>query len=251
MKRIVHLLALVYLSACSPPVTTAFPTDTPTALPSPTETIVWFPPTSTPTVFPSPVITPTEDLRPGQGETLLQDDFDSGEAWSLVTNGNSSVSIINNHLTLALSEPGSFLFSTRNEPVFADFYIEINAKPSLCVGADEYGLLVRVSSSLEYYRFSLSCDGRARLDRFFDGQISSVVPWISHGVITPGALSTSRLAVWANGDQMRFFVNDQFLFSARDTVLYTGTLGVFVRTAGETPVTVSFTDMVVRQILEQ
>lgn len=250
MKRKVYLLVLFYLSACAPIETTPFPIDTPTSVPTSTETIVWFPPTNTPTIFPSPVITPTEELRPGLGEVLLQDEFDTGGAWSLITGETSSVSIINNHLTLALSEPSSFLFSTRHEPVFGDFYVEITASPSLCQAADEYGLLVRVSGSLEYYRFSLSCDGRARLDRFYGGQISSIVPWVSHGIIPPGVPSSSRLAVWALGEQLRFFVNDQFLFSARDTVLYTGTLGVFVRTAGETPVTVSFTDMVVNHILE-
>jgi hypothetical protein len=158
--------------------------------------------------------------------------------------------VVNGRLTLALSEPNTFLFTTRHTPVFADFYLEITASPKLCRGTDEYGLLVRVTGSLEYYRFSLSCDGRARADRYINGIVTSIAPWTPNGVIPTAVPSSVRLGVWALGGEIRFFVNDQFLFSVRDTLLYAGTVGVFVRTAGETPVTVSFTELVVRGLTE-
>jgi hypothetical protein len=42
---------------------------------------------------------------------------------------------------------------------------------------------------------------------------------------------------------MRFFVNDEYQFSASDPVFTGGVLGAFARSAGDTPVTVSFSDL--------
>jgi hypothetical protein len=130
----------------------------------------------------------------------------------------------------------------------SDFYAEITASPTLCRDQDEYGLLLRVSEDQDYYRFSLSCDGHARLDRVIGQDASSPQPWVLSGAIPPGAPSVSNLAVWAAGSEIRFFVNDEYLFTIHDPVLPTGLLGVFARSASDMAVTVNFSDLVVREI---
>jgi hypothetical protein len=50
------------------------------------------------------------------------------------------------------------------------------------------------------------------------------------------------------GEDMRFFVNDQFQFAIRDPMLTSGAIGVFVRSSGETAVTVNFSDFVIYNI---
>jgi hypothetical protein len=47
---------------------------------------------------------------------------------------------------------------------------------------------------------------------------------------------------------MRFFVNDEYQFTVSDPLLPAGSLGVFARSAGDMDVTVSFTDLIVRDI---
>ena len=106
-------------------------------------------------------------MRPGQGQIIFEDSFDAEGEWSLVSGSAGSAQVVNGRLTLALAVPKTFMFTTRQSPVFDNFYMEITANPSLCRGADEYGILVRVTVNLEYYRLSLSCDGRARVDRYF------------------------------------------------------------------------------------
>jgi hypothetical protein len=56
------------------------------------------------------------------------------------------------------------------------------------------------------------------------------------------------LAVWAVGKEMRFFVNDYYIFSVSDPAQAKGNLGVFARSAGEMAVTVSFSDLEVREV---
>lgn len=240
-----------FLGACAPAAMTELPVEptlTPTVTPTLTATIVWFPPTSTPTPFPTRIVTPTEDFRTDLGEILLSDDFSSPDSWLLGKSTSSSAALGKNELTIAISEPGAYQYSVRQTPVLSDFYAEITASPTLCRGQDEYGLLIRMASSGDFYRFSLSCDGQVRMDRVVGGTASSPQPWTPSGSVPPGAPSSSRLAVWANGKEMRFFVNDEYQFTVSDPLLPAGNLGVFARSAGELDVTVSFTDLIVYDI---
>lgn len=228
------------------------PTPLPSLAPSPTltntPTVVWFPATKTPTVLPTLTRTPTPDLLPGLGEIIVEDDFSTGEAWLLKTTPEASVAVANNHITLALSLEQGFLFSLRTEPVLSDFYAEITASPNLCGPEDEYGLMVRTTPALSYYRFAISCDGEAKVIKVSRNSTSVLVPPERYAVIPGAAPSSSRLAVWANGEDIRFFINNQFLFSIRDTVLKQGTFGVFVRTAGEKAVSVNYSDLLIYQV---
>jgi hypothetical protein len=163
--------------------------------------------------------------------------------WTVGHSPAGSTAISNNELTVAVSEPRGYLYSLRKQPALSDFYAEITASPSICRGADEYGLLLRFSKAQDFYRFSLTCDGQVRLDRFLSGRASSPQPLIFSGAVPPGAPSMSRLAVLAQGKEMRFFVNGEYQFTVQDPSLPNGSLGVFARAAGDDAVTVNFSDL--------
>lgn len=250
LRFLVSMCILIVLSGCLPAQTPLPPEPTSTQSPTltPTATIVWFPPTPTPTASPSPVVTPTLDVDPPVGEIILSDDFSDDRIWTLGQTASASAALGKNALTLALTQPDGYLYSLRSQPALSDFYAEINARPSLCRGNDEYGLLLRVSEDLEFYRFSLSCNGEVRLDKYYQGRASSPKPPELSGAFPPGSLSSIRLGVWASGSDLRFYINDQHQFSVRDRSLTSGLLGVFVRSAGDTAVTVTFSDLVIREI---
>lgn len=234
------------LSGCLPGASTRTPLPSDTPVPptaTSTPTIVWFPPTRTPTPFPTPVITPTLEGSLLAGELLLRDDFSSGEAWPLGRTAGSSIALGVNELTLALSTPRGYLYALRKESLVADFYLEVTASPAICRGEDEYGLLLRVSPELEFYRFSLSCNGQVRLDKYFQGRASSPEPWMYSGQVPPGAPSQSRLAVAARGREMVFFINGEQQFTLSDPSLASGAFGFFIRAAGEEAMTISFSNL--------
>jgi hypothetical protein len=58
-----------------------------------------------------------------------------------------------------------------------------------------------------------------------------------------GAPGEVRLGVWASGTELRFFLNGHFQFGVSDPTLKQGSLGVFARAVGSTPVTVLFSDL--------
>ena len=226
-----------------------------TVAPAPTATLepttVWFPPTATFTPFPTlEPATPTPDLRAGLGELILEDDFSQGEFWELGFTSQGSVALGKNTLSLATEGGKIYLYSIRNQPILADFYIEVTASVSLCSERDEYGLLLRVSPEGGMYRFALACDGYTRMDRLAQGGMYSPVPWTPSGAVLPGAPGTARLAVWAVGTEMRFFINDIYQYTVRDPLLYSGQIGVFARSVNDEPLTVNFSDLVVYAVGE-
>jgi hypothetical protein len=248
---LVYLVLIFLFSACTIVQTTVvLPTDT--QLPpitTVTPTIVWFPPTATLTPFPTPIVTPTADMRPKIGRILFEDDFSDPDVWTLSHSEAGSLALGKNELTVAIGELNAYLFSVRAEPTFTDFYLEITAQTSLCRGLDEYGVLFRVSPAIDYYRFSLSCNGQVRLDRIISGNASSPQPWLLSGSVPPGAPGSARIGIAAEGSTMEFFVNDKYQFSIQDPLLTSGGLGVFARSTNKMAVTVNFSNLVVYEVV--
>jgi hypothetical protein len=251
MKNILLVIFLIlFFAACSASPSPAV-LSTETSTPSPaiaTSTVVWFPPTPTHTPFPTQVITPTADMRPQLGEIIFEDDFSDPQKWSLSQTDLGSAAMAMNELTIAIGETNMTLSSIREQPVLSDFYLEVTASPSICRNLDEYGVLLRVTSADDFYRFSLSCNGQVRLDRLIGGQASSPQPWLLSGAVPPGAPSSSLLGISAVGPNMDFFVNGQFQFSVKDPLLSSGGIGLFARSANKMAVTVNFSDLVVYNI---
>jgi hypothetical protein len=213
----------------------------PTATPSPTPTIVWFPATPTPSPAPIATLPPTQQMNPGIGPSVLTDDFSQEQLWDTAVSDLGSVAIDRNRLTLA-AQPGIHLLSFRQGSTFGDFYAEITARPSLCRGGDEYGFLVR-GRPVAYYRFALSCNGTVRADRISVDTRRPLQEAVASGDVPPGAPGEVRIGVWAFGTEMRLFLNGRFQFSISDANYPSGGLGVFVDSAGDTPLTVTFSEL--------
>lgn len=257
MTRLLIVLMIAWLAfalvACTPLNTPLppEPTITPTETLPPTATIEWFPPTATntPLATATQALTPTLDLTPKYGALIFNDDFNEPELWTLGRGPDGTMAIGVSELTLAVSRARGQLISLRRDIELEDFYIEVTASPSICRGADEYGIVLRVTPSQEFFRFALTCDGRARVDRYFRGQASSPQPLEYFGAVPPGAPSRSRLAVWLLGREMRFYANGEYLFSVSDPSLPAGKLGLYARANGEEMVTVNFSDLSVYEAL--
>lgn len=243
------LAGLVACQAGATPEPTLTPSPLPaTATQTPPATIVWFPPTATHTPFPTPVVTPTEALPTEVGAPIFKDDFSQPGLWESAPNPGGSVSIVNEELTIAITEPGGFVYAARRGPVLTDFQVEVTAHTSLCAGLDEYGLMLRLTPESDYYRFSLSCDGQVRLDRIYRGGAASLETWAPGSGVPPGAPGQVRFGVRVAGQEMRFFVADQHQFTIEDPQISAGVIGLFARSANENAVTVSFSQLDVYEL---
>jgi hypothetical protein len=246
------IMVLLGLAGCLPAPPPELPEFTPVATPSisPSPTIVWFPPTATFTPMPSPTHNssfPTSETRAQHGDLIFIDNFDNPEKWTSGRTTAGSVVFGKGELSLGVAQPKGYLYSLRQETDLSDFYLEITASPSICRDEDEYGVLFRISQTLDFFRFGLNCSGEARLDRFVSGVATSPQPPILSGSVPPGAPSSSQIGIWASNSEMRFYVNGEYLFTIRDSTLKSGGLGVYGRAAGDDAITINFSNLIVYQ----
>ena len=240
------LAMTVLMTACLPVnVTLTTATPPPSETLAPTETVVWFPATATPTLLTVPTYTGTPEMSPGIGKETLSDNFSDDSVWDTATADQGSASIMRNRLTLAV-QPGYYLSSMRHKTTVTDFYAEITARPILCRGEDNYGLIVRgVGSS--FYRFVLACNGQIRMERITGGTKLLIHEPVPSGD-APGAPGEVRIGVWAVGRDLRLFLNGRYQFGVMEPTFATGGIGVYVRAAGDSPVTVIFSDLTVYEV---
>ncbi len=250
-RRFFCILFPLLLSACTalpPPDLSVTPPEPSPSLP-PSPTIVWFPPSATPSPQIFPTQAPTPEKKPGIGNVILTDDFSLPDEWTLAASNEGSAAISRNLLTLAV-QPGIYMVSLRKDEILANFYAEITARPSLCRGQDEYGLLVR-ANAVAYYRFVLLCDGTERAERASTRSRDLLQPAMPSGDVPPGSPGEVRIGIWAYGPDLHFFLNGRYQFSITDRNYASGTLGVFAHSVGDTPVTVTFSDLVVYALTYQ
>lgn len=243
-------LMILILAACDalPIELTPVPPPATITPPPPTATIDWFPVSETPTTQPVPTFGPTPERKPGIGKLLLTDKFVSKGPWSPGASEEASIDVSRGRLTIAV-QPGVNAFRLRQGPALTNFYAEVTARPSLCRDGDEYGLLLRAPNNIAYYSFALACNGTSRVERVRVGKPSTPLqPPTPSADAPPGAPGEVRLGVWVSGPLMRFFLNGHYQYEVNDAIYPSGALGIFARSVGSTPVTVTFSDLAIYSV---
>ncbi len=242
LLRAIALAMTLTISSCAA-VDSILATPTPiisTETPRPTSTIVWFAPSETPTPQTLSTRAPTPEMRPNVGATIFRDDFSRASLWDLAASDEASAALNQNRLNLA-AQSGFYMLSLRHETSLANYYAEITAAPSLCRDQDSYGVLIR-ANAVAYYRFSLWCNGTVGAERV-SGKTRELLQKPLPSADAPLGAGEVRIGVWALGADIRLFLNGRYQFSIINKNYPSGTLGVFVNSAGNTPIVVSFSDL--------
>lgn len=230
------------------------PTSSPSPIPAETATPVWFPPTPTSTrIIVAIIPSATPDSSLASSPVLLQDGFNNPQSWQTSQSEGGNIAFGKGELSLAISQSKFSLTSLRkpsgaeNQAGLDNFYLEITVSPSLCLGDDQYGILFRVAYPGDAYRFLISCRGQERLERLQKNLASVVQDWVLSPQVIPEMPASYRVGILAAGSDLRFYINGIFQFGVRDAVLASGGLGVYTRSVGTSPLTVSFSDLVVHR----
>lgn len=260
MRKIIILqfLALLFIvmivGACSglnlaPATQTASPLPlkrTPT--PTPTPTRIWFPATATPLRQPTrAALIATLDQRPLSNTILIEDDFSVPGRWTTTRTEYGSVAYGLDELTIALKQKRTSLYSFFLEPVPDQYYLEMFVTPSLCKSEDLYGVAFRVQSNSDFYRLVLRCDGQIRVDLIRGGSVVTIVEQPTSGQLRPGALQEIPVALWLNANEVQVFIDGVYQFNVDQLLWRTGGIGVYARNACDTPLTVSFSQFILRE----
>jgi hypothetical protein len=246
-------------STDTPPAATDTVAPPPSDTPAPTDTVE---PSQTPSPIgventvtnPAPA---TPDPNEAVGDIVYQDPLDGTGGWFWTFSDDVSsfgVDIGRGQLKAVMSQTGAgwrFTISPDTLRV-GNQQVRLTARPEACAENDEYGLMFRASVDTEFnysmYLFKLRCGGAARFDLVQGIETTTLVDWTPSAAIQAGAGVANNLTVWMAGSEFRFYVNDQYLFSAQDSTLAEGFFGIYIydRTAGGE--TVYFEDLAARAV---
>lgn len=238
------------VSGCLPsatPPTAPPPLDTPTM--TPTVPFPTAPPTITET--PAPTLTPTPDIRQSFGPLLYTTSFDSAGGWRLGRDAFGVTSLEDGQLSVVVNQANSLRTILSPVQPVGDFYAEVSLHTALCQGDDEFGMVFRVNSLDEQYRFTVTCDGGLRLRRVLVGSSRAVLPFEqANASVMPHAPADNTLAVLARGPDFELFVNDISVIRAHDVALPVGKIGLAVSSATGGQTTITFDHFSVWSLVE-
>ena len=241
------------LPAAPAPLTAAPAAAAPAA---PSETVSASPALS---VLPTSAITPapaepTPDPNLGVGDIIYSDALDGSSGFGWTYESETVTFSIGGGQLNAVMKQGNVGPRLRGGPevTLGDQQLRVTARAHLCYARDEYGLLFRgqrdALGSLSAYVFKVSCGGEARVEVLRGGESAPVVDWTPAAALVSGAPSENTLMVWMVGDQFHFYVNERYLFSARDATFRAGLPGIYIRDRTNGGEAVSFLDLVARAV---
>ncbi len=151
-----------------------------------------------------------------------------------------------NEFTIALKNTRSSLYSFNANEMPNDYYLEMEIEPSLCSGADQFGLVFRTQSNQDFYRVMMGCDGVIRLDLVRSGSSVRLDEIQQSPQILSGPGTKVKLNVWLVENIFQIFINDVLQVEFYRLQWLSGGIGVLGRSSGENALTVSFSDLVLR-----
>lgn len=187
----------------------------------------------------------------GNEQILYQDNFSVGETGPWLVEGDSAgrSAVIDEQLVIRISTPGTMQFVTLPEPQFSDFSLQVDARLLNGSPQSSYGVLFRMESQTEFYRFAVTGDGMYMVERRNnDGSWARfVTDWTGAPVINQGVGAVNQLRVDAVGSTMRFFINGSLVHQVTDSQYASGTIALDAGTFGQGDLEVAFDNLVVKR----
>lgn len=216
---------------------------------SPTPTVVWFPPTNTPRPLNTPTPFPTEVFVLDQGEVLLSDDFSVPENWQTFRSSQGNAVVSNHELTLVLQDSANTITSYSTHPLLDNFYLSLDVNLSICsYYRDGYGINFRVQNSDNQYRWVFNCRGETRVEKIFQGKTYRLTDWAANGAVRVSGPQKFSIGIAADGSRLVFYAGNQPLMELNDGHISSGGFGLFAYSEGYASVSVSFSNLIVRQL---
>jgi hypothetical protein len=177
-------------------------------------------------------------------EHLFWDDFSGSQAapWKLEADDVAATTIQDGRLVITVNQPNTLQYSGLSEPLLDDFVLEVEATQLAGSPESSFGVLFRLQSQGEFYRFDITGDGRYTVERHnLDGSWTRFTDgWTRDDALQSGLNTTNRLRVVAEGFQLSLYANGELLQTFSDSAYPVGTIALDAGTFGKVPLSVAF-----------
>ncbi len=227
------------------------------------------PPTAAPTQAPATPATtqvqaatlpPTPDPNERVGGLVYEDRLDGSSRWLWNFHDDAvTFGLEDGHLRGVANQSSAYWRFTLGPDTLnnGDQQVSVTAHTVACGPNDSYGLIFRAvaaeaaaetEGAFDLYAFNVTCGGLARFETISGTRASAIVDWTASPAIQTGPNADNTLQVWMAGSVFRFYINGQYLFSAQDSRLASGTYGFYLQDRTQGGLTVTFDNLVARVV---
>ncbi len=173
--------------------------------------------------------------------------FDDAGDWQLSADAAASVAVADGALRVHVFELGQVAWAAAGR-TYSDFHLIVEATQVSGPDDNEYGVLTRMAGDKQFYVFSISGDGYARIARYDNGSWTVLGPdWVKSDAVHQGT-TTNVLEVEARGGIFVFSVNGTQVLQAEDAQLAKGDIGLYAGAFNEADVVIDFDNLEVEPL---
>jgi hypothetical protein len=205
---------------------------------------------TTPTLIPTAAFSPTPAPLPSPTpKIVLFADSEFTDSCTLDTTTDVERFVENGQFNMHVLTPLFVAWTKCTQVEYSDFVLEVDATQVSGPDNNSYGVFFRYGlDAKEFYTFLISGDGFYvfTVDGAEREEPEILVDWTESSAINKGA-QTNHIKVSAVGENMKYYVNDQFLGEVQDIRFSTGVVGFFAGSLDVGGVQISFDNLVISQ----
>ncbi len=190
-------------------------------------------------------------LQPQDTGVLFVDNFAVGRTgnWRTEADEIGLTAVLSERMLIEISAAKTIQYTTLQEQTFGDFILEVEATQLAGSLESSFGVLFRMQSPQEFYRFDITGNGRFTIERHnADGTWSRFVEdWPISEAIKQGFNVTNLLRVFAEGPVIGVYANGELLHQFSDPAYTEGNIALDGGTFGQPGLSVSFDNLVIQR----
>jgi len=194
--------------------------------------------------------------QPSTSATATPDDVLFFDNFSVGTSGNwqteadeaGRTAIENGQMIVAVNAENTLQYTTLRDEIFDDFILEVEVSAIEGAAENSFGILFRMQTPSEFYRFDITGDGKYMVERSDAEEIWTRLldDWTASESINQGLSSINKLRIEALGSELTFYINDSEVHQLQDTQYSSGNIALDAGAFGQSSVTAAFDNIVVQ-----
>jgi hypothetical protein len=190
-------------------------------------------------------------LQAEDSRVLLVEEFSVGNTsnWQTEADDLGMTAVLSERMLIEISAHNTIQYTTLEDQTFGNFVMEVEATQLAGSLESSFGVLFRMQSPDQFYRFDITGDGHYTVERRnADGTWTRFVEdWPLADSLKQGYNVTNLLRVLADGPTIAVYANGELLHQLSDTAYTEGGIALSGGTFGQAGLSVSFDNLVIQR----